>query len=184
MIEAWIDGVSWSSLGIGIIKRDITPLPDTRDYSVKIAGLDGEVDFGSEYGPRIVPHECILMADDPTTDYQAKARQIARAFDAKRGERIVTYSDLPGKRYRMRYAGTLLLEKIIFDGKFTLPMKMFDPFPESTVEQILETTITISPYSMIAQSDGDINASPIFVLTNIGSETLASFKIQNEYQIE
>lgn len=184
MIEAWIDGVSFSSLGIGIIRRDIPVLPDTRDYTVEIAGRDGEVDFGSEYGTRIVNHECILMAEDSTLDYQAKVRQLARVFDSKRGERIVTYSDLPGKQYRMRYAGTLPIEKIIFDGNFMLPMKMHDPFPESSTEKILETTFTDNPHTEIVQSDGDLNASPIFVLTNTGSTTINSFTLQNEYQIE
>ncbi len=84
----------------------------------------------------------------------------------------------------MRYAGTLPIEKIIFDGMFTLPMKMYDPFPESADEKILETTITTTPNLIIIQSDGDLNASPIFVLTNTGSQTINSFKIQNVYQIE
>jgi len=184
MIEAWIDGVSFSSLGIGIIRRDIPILPDTRDYTVQIAGHNGELDFGSEYGARIVTHECVLMADDPTTDYHAKVRQLARVFDAKRGERIVTYSDLPGKQYRMRYAGSLPIEKIIFDGNFSLPMKMYDPFPESSTESILETTFTDNPHIEVVQSDGDLNASPIFVLTNTGSTTINGLTIQNEYQIE
>ncbi|KIL35173.1 hypothetical protein SD71_16245 [Cohnella kolymensis] len=184
MIEAWIDGVSFSSLGIGIKKRDIDLLPETRDYTAQIAGQDGEMDFGSEYGSRVINHECILMADDPTMDYQAKARQLSRVFDAKKGERIITYSDIPGKRYRMRYAGSLPIEKIIFDGMFTLPMKMYDPFPEAADEQLIETTITDSPEKIVIQSDGDLNASPTFVLTNKGDQAVNGFKIQNEYQLE
>lgn len=184
MIEAWMDGVSFSSLGIGIKRRDIPVLPDTRDYTVQIAGRDGEVDFGSEYQSRIVNHECVLMANDPTMDYQAKARELARVFDARRGERSITYSDLPGKRYRMRYAGTLPLEKIIFDGMFSLPMKMYDPFPESAIESITEFVIDNEPHTVVIQSDGDLNASPIFVLKNTGSQAVNSFTLQNEYKLE
>lgn len=184
MIEARIDGVSWSSLGIGIKRRDIPPLPDTRDYTVQIAGRDGEYDFGSEYASRIVTHECVLMANDPVLDYQSRVREIAKLFDAKRGERVVTYSDQPGKRYRMRYAGTLPIEKIIFDGTFTLPMKMCDPFPEKDEESLIELVVTGSNSEINIQSDGDLSASPIFVLTNVGTNTVNGLTIQNEYQIE
>ncbi|WP_138756531.1 phage tail domain-containing protein [Paenibacillus sinopodophylli] len=184
MIEAYIDGIPWSSLGIGIKRRDIPPLPETRDYTVQIAGRDGEVDFGSEYSPRIITHECVLMANDPTLDYQAKVREIARVFDAKRGDRTITYSDLPGKRYRARYAGTLSIEKIIFDGMFQLPLKMHNPFPESDQENLEELVLTQSPQTLTIESDGDLSASPIFVLTNIGSNTINGFQIKNEYKLE
>ncbi|HIW31472.1 MAG TPA: phage tail family protein [Candidatus Paenibacillus intestinavium] len=183
MIEAWIDGVKWSSVGIKIIRRDIPPLPDTRDYTVQIAGEDGEVDFGSEYGPRIINHECILIADDPRLDYQAKVRAIAKLFDAKRGDRFITYSDQPGKYYQARYAGTLSIEKIIFDGMFQLPLKMHKPFPVSN-EKIVEVEVTQSPGIFTVQSDGDLSARPIFVLTNNGTTTVNGFTILNEYETE
>ncbi|PWW06338.1 phage-related protein [Paenibacillus cellulosilyticus] len=135
MIDGRIEGsglsVTFSELGLGIKRRDIPVLPETRDYSVAIAGVDGEVDFGSEYGPRIISHECVVMANDSTLDYHAKLARIAQVFNAKRGDLIVTYSDLPKRRYRMRYAGTMPIEKLIFDGNITIPMKMHDPFPES-----------------------------------------------------
>lgn len=183
MIEAWIDGVKWSSYGIKIIRRDIPPLPNTRDYTVQIAGEDGEEDFGSEYASRIINHECILTADDPRVDYQAKVRQIAKLFDAKRGHRYITYSDKPGLQYRARYAGTFDIEKIIFDGMFQLPLKMYKPFPESH-EKIVEVDITQSPEIITVQSDGDLNARPIFVLTNNGTTTINSFTLYNEYETE
>lgn len=183
MIEAWIDGVAWSSVGIRIKRRDIPPLPDTRDYTVQIAGEDGEVDFGSEYGPRIINHDCILIADDPSLDYQAKVRAIAKLFDARRGDRVITYSDQPGKRYQARYAGTLPIEKIIFDGNFQLPLKMFKPFPESE-EKLTEVELSQSPEIITVESDGDLNARPIFVLTNTGTTTINGFTITNEYETE
>lgn len=184
MIEAYVDGIPWSSLGIGFKRRDIPPLPETRDYTVQIAGRDGDVDFGSEYGSRVIEHECILMADNATLDYQSKVREIARIFDAKRGDRTITYSDLPGKRYRARYAGTLSIEKIIYDGMFQLPLKMHNPFPESDEENIEELVISQSPHTITIESDGDLSASPIFVLTNIGSNTINGFMIKNEYKLE
>jgi len=183
MMEAWIDGVPWSSVGIRIKRRDIPPLPDTRDYTVQIAGEDGEVDFGLEYGPRIISHECILIADNPTLDYQSKVRAVAKLFDARRGDRVITYSDQPGKRYRARYAGTIPIEKIIFDGNFTLPLKMYQPFPESD-ERLSEVEMTQSLEMITVQSDGDLYARPILVLTNTGTTTINNFTLQNEYETE
>jgi phage-related protein len=183
MIEAWIDGVSFSSARHWNHQERFR-LGRIHGITVEIAGMDGELDFGSQYQSRIVSHECIVMADDPTTDYQAKVRALASVFDARRGVRIVTYSDLPGKQYRMRYAGTLPIQKVIFDGTFTLPMKMYDPFPESATESILETTITTASADLAIQSDGDLNASPIFVLTNTGTQTITGFTLQNEYKLE
>jgi phage-related protein len=183
MIEAYINGVSFSSLGLGLIKRDIPVLPDTRDYTLQIVGKDGEVDFGADYAPRIINHECVLMADDPTTDYQAKVAALASIFDMRKGNVTLTYSDRPNRNYTARYAGTLPIQKIIFDGNVTIPMKMFDPFPESD-ERLLETTISTSPQVLSIVSDGDVRADPVITLTNIGSTTINSFTIKNEIQIE
>ncbi|ANY70407.1 hypothetical protein BBD42_30855 [Paenibacillus sp. BIHB 4019] len=167
MIEVFIEGngisETFSSLGLGLKRRDIPVLPDTRDYNVTLSDVDGEIDFGSEYGPRIINHECILMADDPTTDYQAKVIRLAQVFNAKRGDLYITYSDLPDRRYKMRYAGTMSIEKIIFDGNLSIPMKMHDPFPEALRDtavneygQELEygQGYEYSPYSLYISSSG------------------------------
>lgn len=135
MIEVTIEGngisETFRSLGLGLKRRDIPVLPDTREYNLTIAGRDGEIDFGAEYGPRIINHECVLMAEDTTTDYQAKIIKLAQVFNVKRGDLYITYSDLPDRRYKMRYAGTMPIEKMIFDGDISIPMKMHDPFPEA-----------------------------------------------------
>jgi phage-related protein len=137
MIEVTITGSkdnrvdTFSALGLGLKRRDIPVLPDTREYAQIIAGMDGEVDFGAEYGTRTIQHECILMANDPNADYQAKIIKLAQVFNTKRGDVYLTYSDLPDRRYKARYSGTLPIQKIIFDGELTIPMKMHDPFPES-----------------------------------------------------
>ncbi|MDB5053287.1 MAG: phage tail protein [Bacilli bacterium] len=183
MIETTINGITFTSLGLGLIRRDIPVLPDTRDYTVQIAGGNGEVDFGADYGPRIINHECVLMADDSTLDYQAKVAALATIFDARKGDVTLTYSDRPNRNYKARYAGTLPIQKIIFDGNITIPMKMYDPFPESD-ERLLETTITASPDVLSIVSDGDVRADPVITLTNTGSTTINSLTIKNEIQLE
>ncbi|MDK8182118.1 phage tail domain-containing protein [Paenibacillus sp. UMB4589-SE434] len=182
MIDAKVNGVSFKSLGLGLIRHDIPVLPPTKDYTIEIAGRDGELDFGVTYGPRTIELECVVMANDTTIDYHNKVAGIARVFNAKRGDQAFTFSDLPGKRYMARYSGTLPIEKILFDGRVTIPLKMVNPWPESD-ERVTELTITHSPEVTSITSKGDVQAEPIIVLTNTGSNLIRSFRITNEYTI-
>jgi phage-related protein len=131
MIEVTVNGVTFSSLGLGVKRHDIPVLPPTKDYNVEIAGMDGEIDFGSTYGPRPINIDCVLMADDSTVGYHYMVAAIATTFNAKRGDLVFTFSDLAGRRYMARYCGTMPIEKLIFDGNVTIPLKMHWPFPES-----------------------------------------------------
>lgn len=167
MIEVTIEhkgGIdTFSSLGLGLKRRDIPVLPETREYNQTIAGMDGEIDFGVEYGSRVIEHECVLMADNPTTDYHAKLARIAQIFNARNGEVILTYSDIPDRRYIARYAGTMNIEKIIFDGNLSIPMKMHNPYPESLRDTVLREYgqgleygqgYEYSAYSILVNSSG------------------------------
>lgn len=184
MIDATADGKSFRSIGLGLKKHNIPVLPPTRDYSVEIAGRDGEFDFGSTYGPRVINLECVIMADDATIDYHRRVAQVAALFNSKKGDIVLTFEDLPGRRYIGRYAGTMDIEKIIFDGELTIPFKMgHNPFPVSE-EHLKETVITTSPQTVSIISSGDEKASPIIVLTNQGTNVIRKFRIANEYQME
>ncbi|MFB5761100.1 phage tail domain-containing protein [Paenibacillus medicaginis] len=184
MIDATVNGVSFKSIGLGLKKHNIPVLPPTKDYSLEIAERDGELDFGSTYGPRIINLECVVMADDTTLDYHRRVARVAALFNAKKGDIVFTFSDLPGRRYIGRYAGTLDIEKILFDGDLTIPIKMGEhPFPESD-ENITEVIITQSPQMIAVTSNGDERASPIIVLTNTGNNIIQNFRITNEYQVE
>ncbi|RTZ38161.1 phage tail protein [Paenibacillus polymyxa] len=184
MIDATVDGKSFKSIGLGLKTHNIPVLPPTKDHSLEIAERDGELDFGSTYGARLINLECILMADDTTLDYHRRVAQVAALFNAKKGDIVFTFSDLPGRRYIGRYAGTLDIEKILWDGELTIPIKMGEhPFPESD-ENIKEVIITQSPQTVSVISTGDERASPIIVLTNIGNNEIRNFRIANEYQVE
>lgn len=183
MIEVTVNGVTFTSLGLGVIKHDIPPLPPTRDYNLEIAGMDGEIDFGSTYGPRLINIECILMADDATTDYQTKVAAIALIFNAKRGDLSFTFSDIVGKNYLARYAGSMAIEKIIFDGNITIPLKMHNPFPIGD-EHIVESTLTTSPGSLIYISQGTVESEPLIQLINTGASTIHGFTITNQILVD
>ncbi|MCL6605635.1 MAG: phage tail family protein [Paenibacillus sp.] len=183
MIVAMADGVSFSSIGLGLKSHNIPVLPPTKDNTLELADRDGALDFGSTYGPRTFNLECIVMADDSTIDYHKRVAQVAALFNIRKGDIVFTFSDRPGKRYIGRYAGTMDIQKLIFDGEVTIPIKMSEnPFPESD-ERVFETTITQSPELVSIESDGDERATPLIVLTNTGLNIIHSFTIYNEYEI-
>lgn len=183
MIVATADGVQFSSIGLGLKSHNISVLPPTKDNTLELADRDGAIDFGSTYGPRTFNLECIVMADDSTIDYHNRVAQVAALFNIRKGDIEFTFSDRPGKRYIGRYAGTMDIQKIIFDGELTIPIAMSEnPFPESD-ERVYESTITQSPQTLKIVSDGDERATPLIVLTNTGLNTIQSFKIINEYEL-
>lgn len=184
MIDATINGITFRSIGLGLKRHDIPVLPPTRDYSLELADRDGEIDFGSTYGPRVINLECVVMADDTTFDYHRRVAQVATLFNARRGDLSFTFSDIPNRVYYGRYAGTMEIEKLLFDGMVTIPIKMHDPFPLSSEEYVSETVITKSPQIISVASAGDMQANPVIVLTNQGTNTIRKFRISNEYLIE
>ena len=99
MIDATVDGVSFKSIGLGLKKHNIPVLPPTKDNTLEIAERDGELDFGSTYGARTFDLECIVMANNPTTDYHNRVAKLAALFNAKKGDIPFTFSDLPERRY-------------------------------------------------------------------------------------
>jgi phage-related protein len=184
MIEVTVNGIPLSSLGLAVKRADIPPLPETRDNSVELAERDGEVDFGARYKPRIFNLECILMADDASIDYHQRVAKIAALFNAKNGDMEFTFNFRPGVRYMARYAGTMPVEKIIFDGNLTIPLKMHDPFPESVTEIVVTKTITQSPELISISNNGEVNSYPVIVLKNSGTNTINGFTLTNEYEVE
>lgn len=179
MIVATADGVVFESIGLGLKSHNIPVLPPTKDNSIELADRDGAVDFGSTYGPRTFNLECIVMADDSTIDYHNRVAQVAALFNIRKGDILFTFSDLPGKRYAARYAGTMDIQKLIFDGEVSIPIKMNDPWPEALRDtsvreygQGLEygqgysysdyaTLITGSGQSMVVRNEGSAPAYPL-----------------------
>ncbi|MCY9593718.1 phage tail family protein [Paenibacillus chitinolyticus] len=178
MIDATVNGVKFSDIGLGLIRHNIPVLPPTNDYTLEIAGRDGEINFGSSYQARTFELECVVMANDPTLDYHAKIANIAGLFNAKRGELEITFSDLPGRRYMARYAGSMEIEKLLFDGNVTIPLKMDDPYVQSLYDtkakeygqgleygQLYEYSdysvqISSSSQSFTIRNTGNVDAAP------------------------
>ncbi|SEM81962.1 phage tail family protein [Paenibacillus sp. OV219] len=127
---ATFDGISFASLGLKLVKSNIPLLPETRQTEAEIPGLDGSLDMGAEYGPRLIELEVILQ-ESSEIQYQNKLQQLAKLFNARAGAKSLVLDRMPGKRWLCKYNGSIGIEKLLQLGSFTLPLKAFSPFSES-----------------------------------------------------
>lgn len=178
MTDVSINGVWLSTIGVSLVDRTIPVLPEAEEYTIKLAERDGDISFGSTYGPRVINLGLYVL-----DDYHRTVVKLAQIFNAKRGVLDLMFSDIPLKHYKVRYSGTISLDSGSVNRQIDIPLKMNDPFPESD-EKVLETTITQSPQVITVESQGDVRSKPVIVLTNNGTTTLANFKIRNEYLLE
>lgn len=170
----WISEVT----GAILVRRSIPGLPEAIEYTVEIAERDGAIDFGSTYGSRSIGLGFFIAGDYDTT-----VGLLMRKFNTRRGPLDLVFSDRPGKHYFAQYSGTMSWDESTGNRVIDIPLKMYNPFPESD-EQITELTITQSLQLISIESAGDERASPVIVLTNTGTTTLSGFTIKNEYKTE
>ncbi|AIQ69533.1 phage tail domain-containing protein [Paenibacillus graminis] len=191
-----LGGIRDVDLGFRVLEESKEPLlPSTRDIGVTIPGKHGQYDFGADLTERAFSYSCAFVSDGTNYDVpspaglQQRVRTLARHLTDSYGRpRIVQLIRAfePDKFYLVRYAGSASLERLIYNsiGLFELELVAFDPFAYSVQEHITEQTITSSPTKLVIESEGTIRSDALITLTNIGSTTLNSFKITNEYQIE
>ncbi|WP_427050368.1 phage tail domain-containing protein [Paenibacillus sp. TC-CSREp1] len=174
-----VNNVWLSTLGADLLDRRLPVLPESDEYTVKLADTDGELDFGSTYGPRTI--DLTLFITSPGAQFHSTLAQLARMFNAKRGEMTIEFSDMPGKYYRAVYNGTLALGTT-GSREINVALKMNDPWPTGA-EKVTEVEITQSPETITVNSAADVNAQPVITLTNTGTVTIRGFRITNEYTI-
>lgn len=125
-----IGGVSFASLGLLLTKADIPLLPTTRQIEEEIPGRDGSIDLETRYGAR--PIELTFeFTETEEIAYQNNLSKVAGAFNALKGEQILVLERNPGKQWRVKYNGSISIEKLAQIGTFTVPLKAFNPFAES-----------------------------------------------------
>lgn len=176
-----VNNVWLSSIGASLFERRLPVLPESEENTIKLADTDGVLDFGSTYGPRRI--ELTLFITVSPDLYHRTLAQLARVFNAKRGELTLEFSDMPGKYYRAVYNGTLAPSDSIGSRLVDVSLRMNDPWPTGE-EKVTEVTISQSPQVIPIESSADVRAEPVIVLTNTGTTTINSFRIVNEYTIE
>lgn len=176
-----VNGVLISSIGAALFERRLPILPSEEENTLKLAGTDGVLDFGSTYGTRTIDLTLeILTGPD---EFHRTLAQLARMFNAKRGEITLEFTDMPGKYYRAVYNGTLALDSQIGSRLVNVSLRMNDPWPTGP-EQVTEVTVNASGQVILIESAADVRAQPIITLTNTGTTTINGFSITNEYTIE
>jgi phage-related protein len=124
----------FSDFGLALLKHNIPPNPDKEDFTLQIPGRPGKVRMGSQYKERTFSLECILMADDPTIDYHIKVAEIAELMDMISEPSYWIFGDMPGKRWQAEYTGSQSIDKMIFDGRLTIPLVCYFPFTETITD--------------------------------------------------
>jgi phage-related protein len=120
--------------GLALLKHDIPPNIEKEDFTFQVAGRAGKIRMGTQYKERSFNIECLLMADDPTFDYHIKIAAIADLLDASSGPQYWVFGDISGKRFLAEYNGSISIDKMIFDGRLTIPLVCYFPFTETVTD--------------------------------------------------
>ncbi|MFW5434358.1 phage tail domain-containing protein [Paenibacillus apiarius] len=175
-----VNGTWLSTVGAALYERRLPILPEVEENTLKIAGQDGELDFGSTYGSRLI--ELTLYITSSPAEFHVTLARLARIFNGSRREITVEFSDIPGRIYRAMNNGTLALDGQVGSRMVNVSLKANDPWPESN-ERVTELTITRSPETTEIEAFGDVRTQPVITLTNTGTNTIRSFRITNEYSL-
>jgi len=130
-------------LGVQVIsdtRYDLTP--QTKDNVDNIAGMHGELDFGTSYGTRALElHVAIDEGQTPLQKHQLQ-REMAAYLDPTKGYKKLIFMDDPDVMYEVKYSGKISFEHKPTWFDFVIPFKV-KPFIMSYVEHSLVGTGSI-----------------------------------------
>jgi len=109
-------------------------LPGTRENTEEIPGRHGEIDFGSEFRPRLLELHVSTQEFDPGQREQVK-RTLAAYLNPLLGVQNLIFADDLDQTYRVKYAGKINLSMHPNWLEFTIPFKASDPFIIATWEK-------------------------------------------------
>lgn len=181
LYDVCVNGTWLSTVGAALFERRLPILPEVNESTMKIAGQDGELSFGSTYNPRRI--ELTLEITASPSDFHTTLARLARVFNGNRREVTIQFSDLPNRIYRAVNNGTLALDGQVGSRLVNVSLKANDPWPESS-ERVSEVTVSSKPQVINVESTGDVRAQPIITMTNLGSNTIRGFLLSNEYTIQ
>lgn len=109
-------GIKTSDLGIlrvsGGDRYEEQILPEIKDRSVEIPGLNGEYYFGSDYGTRVIDLD---IAFDYLTESQF--RQLRKVFSTKSNKSLI-FDERPYKKYIAKLESPIELSYVCFDEPY------------------------------------------------------------------
>lgn len=128
-------------LGVKVL-RGVEFIKNTREYSDKVPGKDGEYYFGSEFEAGLISLPCFVSTTPET--WGAKEAEIMGYLNPKIGMQTLTFANKPGKAYEVVYAGQLrFTEEGPGYRKFTIPFKVFGALSEALTQSLLEGSGTV-----------------------------------------
>jgi predicted phage tail component-like protein len=182
-----LNNVPAKQLGLQLIRDAQRPvLPPTVDYGIQIPGRNGVWDHGADLGPKTFTLNCGLIKRNDihlqTAVSQLAAFLVDRYGKPRPLELIFDYQ--PDRKYYVRYAGDLAIDRIAGFGRIAMPLVAFDPHAYALQETILQDVVETSPYPFPAISNGNVSTPSVIELTNEGTETITYFKIKIEYPVD
>lgn len=186
---ATIGGVTFTSLGLIVLKTNIPLMPETRQVEEEIPGKDGSIDMETTFGPRVIEIDVQLTVTDGEQAYQIALQNIAKTFNPRKGVQSLILDRMTGKRWLVKYNGTIPIEKIAQIGVFTIPFKAFYPFAESVnvstapltlddgyvigmglrLDDTYTHTVNTSPKTVSVYHAGTYDVKPIIRITGAGT---------------
>lgn len=155
---------------LGILKQTIRLifplLPDDRDKTLEIAGLDGAFDFGRDLQPRIIRAQFLVRRDTSAELFQY-ARAVAAWLNVPESKKFI-YDREPDKFYMVRPQGGVSFDKILANAGFCdVTFIAHDPYAYA-LESKLATTFP-------AVNEGTVPC-PVFITATM-DEATTSLKI-------
>jgi phage-related protein len=174
MMDVNINGVWMSTVGAALYERRLPVLPTSEDYTLKVPGRDGVIDAGLDYGARTVGLTFEITVG--AAEFNATVANLARTFNSRKGPLILEFADMPDKKYRCVYAGTLALGQT-GSRLIDVELRMNDPWPESaqtTEEHEYGEGLIVGDGYFYVDSAFEITASgQSFTVTNTGTLDVA-----------
>lgn len=157
-------------------------LPIMRINTIEIPGVHGSYDFGNNtYGNRQISMLITYVGKD-YNELRLRAREIAAWLTSKRYEPLI-FDDEPDKFYLARIYNQVDFENLWRLGRTTVTFDC-QPFAYSVELHNVQDLITIAPQKLEVESLGTYETSPIITLENQGNNTITSFNLRLEYEVD
>lgn len=148
-------------------------LPSIRNNTEEIPGVDGEIDFGSEFRARLLELHCVTDEGLSPIEKKNAQRMIANYLNPTLGEKTLVFADDPNRIYRVKCSERIQLTEYATWFEFVISFKMNKP-------NILSSEYKSLQGSGMLVNEGNVNAGLIIeargLLNNpqikIGNETI------------
>jgi hypothetical protein len=160
-----LDGTIYDMAEIGIIVNSLNIEPPSPiHYREKLEGQDGEIDLGTDYGPRQIKAKLTMVAED----FSLLRNEVFRIFDSKSAFYLIP-DESPGKRILVKTDSPYSISRKSNTGEFDIGFISTESYFES-VESTLNMVIaqisgnntqkykhTTSTFEILNSGDDSIN---------------------------